>query len=107
MDLRVGGEWHFVMRHSQYGEFKNRAVYHEIVRPERLRYTHDSGMDGDPAAFKVTVTFEEAGGKTKVTMRSVFPSAAELERVKGFGAVEGGNQTLERLADWLQDRRSS
>jgi uncharacterized protein YndB with AHSA1/START domain len=45
-------------------------------------------------------------GKTKVTMRSVFPSAAELERVKGFGAVEVGYQTMERLADWLQDRCS-
>lgn len=106
MDLKVGGAWHFVMRHSEYGEFKNRVVYHEIVRPERLRYTHDSGMDGDPAAFAVTVTFEETAGKTKVTMRSVFPSTAELERVKGFGAVEGGNQTLERLADWLRDRGS-
>jgi hypothetical protein len=37
-------------------------------------------------------------------MRSVFSSVAELERVKGFGAVEGGQQTLERLAAWLADR---
>ena len=92
MDLKVGGAWHFVMRHDRYGEFKNRAVYREILRPERLRYTHDSGVDGDPAAFEVTVTFEETSVKTKVTMQSVFPSAAELKRVKGFGAVEGGNQ---------------
>lgn len=101
MDLKVGGAWHFVMRHDQHGEFKNRVVYQQIVRPERLQYTHDSGVDGDPSAFEVTVTFEETSGKTKVTMRSVFPSAAELARVKGFGAVEGGNQTFERLAEWL------
>jgi hypothetical protein len=31
----------------------------------------------------------------------------ELERVKGFGAVEGGHQTLERLAEWLTDRPAS
>jgi Activator of Hsp90 ATPase homolog 1-like protein len=42
------------------------------VRPERLQYTRDSGVDGDPAAFEVTVTFEETSGKTKVTMRSPF-----------------------------------
>jgi uncharacterized protein YndB with AHSA1/START domain len=42
--------------------------------------------------------YEPRGFTTKVTMRSVFPSAAELERVKGFGAVEGGKQTFERLA---------
>jgi hypothetical protein len=26
---------------------------------------------------------------------------AEFERVKGFGAIEGGKQTLDRLAEWL------
>jgi uncharacterized protein YndB with AHSA1/START domain len=67
----------------------------------RGSYTHDSGVDGDPAAFEVTVTFEEVSGKTKVTMHAVFPTAAELARVKGFGAVEGGKQTLQRLAEWL------
>ena len=40
-------------------------------------------------------------------MRSVFSSVAELERVKGFGAVEGGHQTLERLAEWLAAEHAS
>ena len=35
-------------------------------------------------------------------MRSVFPSAADRDRViREFGAVEGGHQTLSRLADYL------
>ena len=34
-------------------------------------------------------------------MHSVFASPAELERVKKFGAVEGGKQTLDRLAEYL------
>jgi len=101
MDVRPGGAWNYVMHHKQYGSFKNRIRYHEVARPSRLKYTHDSGVDDDPAAFEVTVTFEEVSGKTKVTMRSVFPSAEEVARVKGFGAVEGGQQTLERLAEWL------
>jgi uncharacterized protein YndB with AHSA1/START domain len=45
--------------------------------------------------------FAELGSNTKVTMRSVFPTVAEFEKVKGFGGVEGGLQTLERLAQWL------
>jgi len=57
--------------------------------------THTSDMD---------LTFEETSGKTKVTKHSVFPSVAEFERVKGFGAVEGGKQTLESLAEWLAAR---
>jgi uncharacterized protein YndB with AHSA1/START domain len=101
MDVRPGGAWNYVMRHEQYGEFKDRVRYRKVVRPERLEYTHDSGVDGDPSAFEVTILFEDLGAQTKVTMRSVFSSVAEVERVKGFGAVEGGHQTLERLAERL------
>jgi uncharacterized protein YndB with AHSA1/START domain len=107
MDVRPGGAWNYVMRHQQYGEFKNRILYRKVVRPERLEYTHDSGVDGDPSAFEVTIVFEDLGRQTKVTMRSVFSSVAELERVKGFGAVEGGQQTLERLAEWLAAKSAS
>jgi dihydrofolate reductase len=52
-------------------------------------------------AFEVTVLFEALANTTKVTMRSVFPNVAEFEKLKGFGAAEGGQQALERLADWL------
>ena len=27
MDVRPGGAWNYVMRHEQYGEFKNRVLY--------------------------------------------------------------------------------
>jgi hypothetical protein len=39
-------------KNDQYGEFKNRAVYQRIVRPERLQYTHDSGADGEIGTAK-------------------------------------------------------
>ena len=107
MDVRPGGTWNFVMRHQLYGEFKNRVIYRKVIRPERLEYTHDSGVDGDPSAFEVTIMFEDLGAQTKVTMNSVFASAAEIERVKEFGAVEGGQQTLERLAEWLAAKHAT
>jgi hypothetical protein len=48
------------------------------------------------------VTFEEQGGKTKLTMRMLFQTAAEYDRlVKQFGAVEGASQTLARLQEHL------
>jgi uncharacterized protein YndB with AHSA1/START domain len=48
------------------------------------------------------VTFEDLGGKTRLTMRMVFPSAVERDRVaEKYGAVEGAKQTLERLAGYL------
>jgi uncharacterized protein YndB with AHSA1/START domain len=52
--------------------------------------------------FQVTVTFEDQGGITKFTMRALFPSAAERDRVaEKYGEVEGAKQTLERLAEHL------
>ncbi|MNJ03880.1 hypothetical protein D3C73_1643870 [compost metagenome] len=48
----------------------------------------------------MTVTFEEVSGRTEITMRSLFKSAEELEKVvREYGAVEGAKQTMERLAE--------
>jgi hypothetical protein len=48
------------------------------------------------------------GGKTKVTIHMVFPSAAERDTViKTYNAVEGGQQTLERLSEHLPNLTSS
>jgi len=69
------------------------------VKPERIVYSHGGGKKGDPGAqFQATWTFEAQGDKTKLTLRMVFPSAADRDRVvKVYGAIEGGNQTLGRL----------
>jgi uncharacterized protein YndB with AHSA1/START domain len=56
----------------------------------------------EPANFHVTVTFADQGGKTKVTLRSVFATAAERDKtVEEYGAIEGGIRTLDRLTAYL------
>jgi uncharacterized protein YndB with AHSA1/START domain len=97
-ELRVGREWRFTMHGPDGKDWPNRIVYHEIVRPERLAYSHG---DFEKPHFEVTVTFSAEGRGTRITMRSLFPSPEACEAVKKFGAVEGGNQTLERLAEFL------
>jgi hypothetical protein len=54
-------------------------------------------------SFESTWSFEElAPEKARVSIRMVFPSAAERNFVaREFGAVEGGKQTLERLGGYL------
>jgi len=47
------------------------------------------------------VTFEDLGGKTLHTMHTLFESAEERQTVVEFGAIEGGKQTLEKLAEYL------
>ncbi len=87
-------------------DYPNHIVFEEVVRPERLVYTHGGGSDGKDAQFRSTVTFAEQGGKTRVTMRAVFPTAAARDHVvQEYGAIEGGKQTLERLAEYLATMR--
>ena len=101
MDVRPGGEWRFVMHGPDGTDYENRIVYREVVPPERLVYSQGEGV-GDPGQFETKVTFTERQGKTTITMRALFVSAAERERViREVNAVEGGRQTLERLAEYL------
>jgi uncharacterized protein YndB with AHSA1/START domain len=102
-DLRTGGVWRFVMHGPDGRDYDNRITFDEIVKPARLVYHHDGDDDVEAVVFRTTVTFEElAGGRTKLTMRAVFPSAAERDRViREYGADKGATQTLSRLGDHL------
>jgi uncharacterized protein YndB with AHSA1/START domain len=103
IDVRVGGKWRFTMHGPDGVDYPNRTVYEEVVRPERLVYSHGGNKPGDAdVAFRVTVTFEDVGGKTRLTMRSVFPSVEERERVvRDYGALEGAHQHLGRLGQYV------
>lgn len=102
MDFRPGGVWLFTL-HGADGDYPNRIVYREISRPERLVYDQGSSED-DPAQFRVTVTFEKAGPGTRITMRSIFPSVGARDYVvREYRAIEGGEQTLERLGEIVRE----
>jgi uncharacterized protein YndB with AHSA1/START domain len=97
MDVRPGGVWRFVMHGPDGVNHQNKIAYVEVVKRERLVYDHVT----DPK-HHVTVTFEDQGGKTTLTMQMVFETAAERDKtVQLFNAVEGQKQTLARLAEHL------
>ena len=106
MAVKPGGVWQFVMHGPDGTDYPNRIRYQEVVKPEKLVFLHDSGKDNDPEEFHVTVTFEVEGNKTKVTMKTVFKTAAIREMVvKEYGAIEGAKQTLGRLDDYLKQMK--
>ena len=108
MDFRVGGVWQHVMRGPDGVNYPNKSIFKEIVKPERIVYSHGGKREGGPGvSFVSTWTFDLIEtNKTKVTIRMVFPSAVERDRVvKEFGAIEGGKQTLERLGEYLPKMR--
>ena len=102
MDVRPGGVWRFIMHGPDGVDYKNKIVFNEVVKAERLVYTHSGDVDSKPMHFQVTVTFSGQGGKTRLSMRTLFETAAELDRVvEKHGAVEGAKQHLRRLAKHL------
>ena len=101
-DLRAGGVWRFVMHGPDGRDYQNRIVFEEVVRPERIVYRHTGEEDVEPVQFRTTVTFEDLGGKTRLTLHGRFPSSEDRERViRDYGADKGLVQTLARLADYL------
>ena len=63
--------------------------------------------DDDPGKFRTLITFDEqTDGKTVLTLRQMHPTRAQRDAVIGFGAVEYGGQTLDKLAAHLAARKS-
>ncbi len=97
MDVRPEGVWDFIMHGPDGRDYKNKIIFHEIIRPERITYTHVTGP-----VFDVTVDFVAQGDKTLLTMHSVFVSAEQLTKViKEFKADEGMKQNMDRLQAYL------
>ncbi len=106
MDVRADGVWKQVMHGPDGTDYPNKSVFTEVVPLELLGYRLSGGKRGGPAVqFGMTATFEDDGDKTRITMRMVFASVeARDENVREYGSIEGGKQTLERLAEHLSAR---
>ena len=106
MDFRIGGRWKFTMTGPDGTVFPNVVVYKEISPVERI--VHDHGDQEDQMMFEATITFVETDGGTLITMRSIFPSKEARDLVvEKYGAIEGGNQTLARLDEYLNTRSNN
>jgi uncharacterized protein YndB with AHSA1/START domain len=103
-EFRPGGVWRFVMHGPDGRDYQNHITFDAIEAPARIEYRHGGSEDAEPVRFSTLVTFEDVGGKTKLTMRLMFPSAEERDRViREFGAAEGLTQTQGRLANYVAD----
>lgn len=103
MEVRPGGEWRFIMHGPDGTDFPNKIVYIDVKEPERLVYKHTGDEGPVQVKFHVTVTFEDLGGKTKISMLALFETAEARNHVaEKYGAVEGMHETLARLAEQVE-----
>lgn len=97
--IEPGGTWRFIMHGPDGTDYPNRIVFLDIVPGKRITYHQDDDNDASEG-FDVTITFEARGSATHLTMALVFPSVEACRTViEVYGAIEGGEQTLDRLAD--------
>jgi uncharacterized protein YndB with AHSA1/START domain len=101
-DLRPGGTWRFTMHGPDGVDYPNLIVFDEMDPPALLSYEHSGQPDEDDPPFHVTVTFDDFLGMTILTSRMVFASADARDLVVDkYGAIEGGNQTFDRLGAYV------
>jgi uncharacterized protein YndB with AHSA1/START domain len=101
IDLRVGGEWH--VKQNAFGQLHDfGGKYIEIDPPSRLVMTFIWGGAPDEALTSY-ISFEDEGGKTRLTSRVVFDSRATRDRMVSQGMVGGMLQSNERLDALLQE----
>ena len=106
VDFRPGGVWHYCMEGPGGMQSWGKAVYNEIVVPERIVYTDTfSDEAGNQApgmpVMVITVEFIDEGGKTRVVSRGEFASREDLESLIQMGLIQGLTETWDRLEEYL------
>lgn len=99
-ELRPGGQWKYTMHGPDGKDWPNIATYHEVEKHSRLVYDHGA-TETTPPLFRVTVTFEEIKGKTRMEMIMALPDEESAKQTKKFIKQAGGNGTWDRLAEYL------
>ncbi len=77
-DLRPGGVWRLVMHGFDGTDYHNESVFTEVVTPERVVFEHREPVH----RFRMTMTFLEQGGKTRLTWCMRFESKEEFEKAR-------------------------
>ncbi len=102
MDVRPGGHWRYVSRAPGRDDVPFMGEYLEVDPPARFRWTFIVDLDGMREHVGIeTFAFEDLGTRTRLTSRSHFPSAEELEGALATGMIAGGVETWDRFAAML------
>ncbi|MBB6734596.1 SRPBCC family protein [Cohnella zeiphila] len=96
-DWRPGGDWKFTMHGPDGVDYPNHNVFVEMVPFERIVLDHVVSPE-----FRVTATFENAEGGTKLSFRQQFKHAEQFEPIKEI-CNDGNEQNFDRLGAVLAE----
>jgi len=96
IDLRVGGQWRYVLTMPDAGEHAFSGEFREIDRPGRLVYTERyEPLEG--SEHLVTITFDEVDGRTTLRARNSYPCKEYRDGHVNSGMETGMNASLDAL----------
>jgi len=102
IDLRVGGSYRYVWRHTSGNEMGMGGVFREILPPERIVSTEKFDHAWYPGEAVGTIVLTEHAGKTTLTQIVAYQSAEALQEVlkspMESGVAAGYNRLEEILA---------
>jgi uncharacterized protein YndB with AHSA1/START domain len=104
LDVRQGGAIRIHMRAPNGAVHPMTGTFEEIIPPERLVFTAVA-RDHDGNALleaHTTVTFEDVGGRTKLTVHARAVGIAPIAPQMLAGMEMGWTQSLERLAELVE-----
>ncbi len=118
LDPRPGGAFQIVMRAPDGAEFPFKGVYREVKPPARIVYTgnmsdvsdewHDAfnpnrdRSKGRPKLESITtVTFEDVGGQTQLTVHMLFETQEIRDGMLKMQMAEGFDQSFDKLEGLL------
>jgi uncharacterized protein YndB with AHSA1/START domain len=96
MDVRTGGKYRLAFSAGGSETMEFYGKYIEVVPDSRIVWTNDEGEAG----AITTVTFEDQGGKTRLTFHEAYPSKEALEEALQ-GSAAGLPEQLDQLAELL------
>lgn len=100
IDARPGGSMRIVMQTADGDRYENRGVYLDVVENERIIFRDvrdDVTGPWKPPIGVHTVTFEDAGMKTRVTLTARFTTSEDRDAVVAAGVTNGIQQSLDRF----------
>ena len=99
IDLKVGGSYRYVWRHTDGKEMGVRGVYRDIVPQERVICTERFDEAWYPGEALLTTTLVEQDGKTTLTSTVLYVSKEARDGVLKSGMENGVAASYDRLAE--------
>lgn len=98
-EIRTGGRYKVHLRHANGDSFTVQGTYLEVMKPERLVFTHAwVGHGGKPGKeMLITINFADVDGRTRMTLKQEgFDSAGSRD-----GHKQGWSSQLDRFTIYV------